>query len=444
VTGQECPSCGVVLDPDGSCFACAVRAGEGEYDPGPVPLGETGAALLDDVAAWIGRYLSVPSPHCITVITLWAAHTYAAEVFYVTPRLILDSAEPESGKTRVLELLNLITRAPIFTMNTTIAALYRRLAGEPRTILLDETDAIFAKGAAQNHEDLRALLNAGYKRGATVDRCVGDGSSMKVAEFPAFAPAALAGIAGNMPPTITTRAVTIHMRRRAPDEEIAEFIEEDALDDAAPLREALSGWLGSAVDELKGARPSMPAGVTDRRAEIWRALLAVADAAGGHWPASARQACSHFVLGTDPGELSIGMRLLADLREVFGDHDAMPTAVILGKLQEIEDGPWADLHGKPIDARRLSRMLGKHRVKPKVIRVGDATPRGYTREQLADLWRRYLDPAGSATSETSATPLARHVADVEAVAHTAGTCNVCGEPMTVVEDGQTTHPACAP
>ena len=113
----------------------------------------------------------------------------------VTPRLILDSAEPESGKTRVLELLSLITRAPIFTMNTTIAALYRRLIGAPRTILLDETDAVFAKGAAQNHEDLRALLNAGYKRGATVDRCVGDGAT-KVVEFPASPPAALAGYRG--------------------------------------------------------------------------------------------------------------------------------------------------------------------------------------------------------------------------------------------------------
>ncbi|MGH3319417.1 MAG: DUF3631 domain-containing protein, partial [Streptosporangiaceae bacterium] len=169
-----------------------------------------GAALLDEVRAWLGSYLSVPSKHHTTVITLWAAHTHAAHCFYVTARLILDSAEPESGKTRVLELLNLICRAPIFTMNTTIAALYRRLASGPRTVLLDETDAIFAPKAAQNHEDLRALLDAGYKRGATVDRCVGDASKMEVREFPAYAPVALAGIVGHMPRTITSRAVTLH------------------------------------------------------------------------------------------------------------------------------------------------------------------------------------------------------------------------------------------
>jgi hypothetical protein len=406
------------------------------------PLHYAAAELhpLDGAAAWFGRYLAVPSEHCITVLALWAAHTHAPKSFYVTPRLILDSAEPESGKTRVLELLNLVTRAPIFTMNTTIAALYRRLAGEPRTILLDETDAVFAKGAAQNHEDLRALLNAGYKRGATVDRCVGDGSKMKVVEFPAFAPAALAGIAGNMPATITTRAITIHMHRRAPGETIAEFIEEDAMDEAEPLRLNLSSWVEDIAADLTGARPAMPAGVIDRKAEVWRALLAIADAAGGDWPKRARAACKHFVLGADPGELSLGVRLLADLRIIFDGHDQLSTASILESLAALEEAPWGDMYGKPIDSRRLARMLGKYGASPKVVRIGDTTPRGYTREALADLWHRYL-PAVSATDETSATSLASHVADVADVAHTPGQCTVCGQLLApaLVEAGFTTH-----
>lgn len=402
--------------------------------------GYDGNPILGDVAEWLQRYLSVPSEHCITVLALWAAHTHAAEAFYVTPRLIIDSAEPESGKTRVLELLNLITRAPIFTMNTTIAALYRRLAGEPRTILLDETDAVFAKGAAQNHEDLRALLNAGYKRGATVDRCVGEGSKLKVMEFPAFAAAALAGIVGNMPATITTRAVTIHMRRRAPGEEIAEFIEEDAMGEAEPMRLSLTTWMENAEARLTGARPVMPAGVFDRKAEVWRALLAVADAAGGDWPQRARAACKHFVLGADPGELSLGVRLLADLRAVFNGQDQLSTTFILDELARLEEAPWGDMYGKPIDSRRLARMLGKYGAHPKVVRIGDTTPRGYTREALTDLWRRYLPPV-SATDATSATPLASHVADVADVAHTAEVCTVCNSALdpSLVAAGFTTH-----
>ncbi|MPZ29180.1 MAG: DUF3631 domain-containing protein [Micromonosporaceae bacterium] len=383
-----------------------------------------GTGVLDQAAGWLARYLSVPSEHCITVLALWAAHTHATELFYVTPRLILDSAEPESGKTRVLELLNLLCRAPIFTMNTTIAALYRRLAAGPRTVLLDETDAVFAKGAAQNHEDLRALLNAGYKRGATVDRCVPKGNEITVVEFPAYAPAALAGIAGNMPPTITTRAVTIHMRRRAPGEHLAEFIEEDVIEEATKIREPLSWWIADTADELRGARPVMPDGVRDRQAEIWRALLAIADAAGGGWPDRAREACRHFVLATDPGELSLGVRLLADLRDLFGDRDRMASAEILTKLAALEEAPWGDMYGKPIDSRRLAKMIGKYGVKPKVVKFGDGTThRGYLAEDLADVWRRYL-PGDKRNQRNQRNPAASEVTEVTEVTHTSG-CPDC-------------------
>ena len=186
-----------------------------------------GAEALDQVAAFVRRFVVFPVDHAFVAVALWIAHTWAAERFYVTPRLILDSAEPGSGKTRVLELLSLLCRAPKLTISTTTAALYRRIAAAevPLTVLMDEVDAIFGPRPTPQAEDLRALLNAGYKRGATVDRCVGEGKSLKVAEFKVFAPVALAGLAGRMPPTITTRAVVIHMRRRAPGERVDPFRE---------------------------------------------------------------------------------------------------------------------------------------------------------------------------------------------------------------------------
>jgi hypothetical protein len=206
-------------------------------------------------------------------------------------------------------------------------------------------------------------------------------------------------------------AVVPHVQRRAPGEVVAEFIEEDAIDEAEPLRLYLATWVEDVTPELTGARPVMPSGVTDRKAECRRALLAIADAAGGEWPKRACEACKYFVLGADPGELSLGARLLADLRALFGDHDTLPTAAILESLAALEEAPWGDMYGKPLDSRRLAKMLGNYGAHPKVVRIGDMTPRGYTREALTDLWHRYLPPQ-SATSETSATSLASHVADV--------------------------------
>jgi len=375
----------------------------------PMPDADVdGAQALDDIDAFIRRYVVFPDDCCSVAVTLFAAHTHVVECFYVTPRLILDSAEPESGKTRVLELLALLCRNPKMTFNTTVAALYRRLLDKMLTVLLDEADAIWSAKAGPQAEELRAFVNSGYKRGATVDRCVGDGAGMKVVEFPVFAPVAIAGIAGNMPPTVTSRAVTIHMRRRAPGDRISPYEEQDVMPEAQQLRARLAGWTATIEGTLKAARPDMPEGVTDRKAEVWRALLAVADAAGGDWPKRAREACAHFALGTAASDVSLGVRLLADLKAIFGERDRMTTVDILEKLTGMEEAPWGDMprSHKPLDARGLSNLVKRYDVHPTAFKPLDGTDKavkGYTTYQtgdggnvgLADAWRRYADKVGN-------------------------------------------------
>lgn len=362
-------------------------------------MNSDGANVLDQVAAFIGRYVAFPSEHCLPVVALWAAHTHAVRCFYVTPRLVLDSAEPGSGKTRVLEALNLVCADPEMTISVTPAAVFRLLDEKPYTLLFDEVDAIFNPKNGGNYEDLRALLNAGYKRGATIARCVGDAKAMKVQRFTVFAPVALAGIAGHMPATITTRAVTIHMRKRAPGERVEQFRERQAAKLAAPVRDALAEWVVSAMGDLLDAEPDMPEGVVDRPAEVWEALLAIADAAGGDWPKRAREACEHFVLKSNGNGQSFGVKLLADMHRIFGDAKAMPTAEVIEKLIALPESMWADLGGKPLDARRLAKALKAYEVEPVPYRDGDGTVRGYTVHAaqssvgLGDAWQRYLSPA---------------------------------------------------
>jgi Protein of unknown function (DUF3631) len=103
-------------------------------------------------------------------------------------------------------------------------------------------------------------------------------------------------------------------------------------------------------------------------------------------------------------EPSLGIRLLADLRTVFGDSDAMSSKSILLALQGLEESPWSDLKGKPLNDRGLAHRLRQYGVLPKTVRPEDApgTARGYTRADLHDVWARYL-PALAATSNTSNT-----------------------------------------
>jgi hypothetical protein len=376
----------------------------------PAGSGERhGHEVLDEVTAFVARFSVFPDQHCAPTLALWYAHTHAVDHFYVTPRLILDSAEPGSGKTRVLEVAQYLVAAPEMTINSTPAAIFRMVSAGPLTLLFDEVDAIFNGKNGGGNEDLRALLNAGYKRSATVARCVGDTRAMRVERFRVFAPAALAGIAGAMPATITTRAITIHMRKRAPDEHVDEFIEELVEREAEPLRTDLAAWLDRVGDQLTAARPAVPDGVTDRSAEIWRPLLAIADLAAGHWPDTARAACRYFVL--NPGHqqpLSWGVRLLRDVREVFTRHhtDRLPTSVLVTELCALDEAPWGDLHGKPLNARRLADELRRYGVRSKDVKLPGATTavKGYRIDGdggLADAWRRYLPP--SATAATAAT-----------------------------------------
>ena len=55
-------------------------------------------------------------------------------------------------------------------------------------------------------------------------------------------------------------------------------------------------------------------------------MLAVADAAGGDWPERARAACVTLNKVRADSDDSIGVKLLADIRTVFGEADRMSSA----------------------------------------------------------------------------------------------------------------------
>jgi hypothetical protein len=155
----------------------------------------------------------------------------------------------------------------------------------------------------------------------------------------------------------------------------------------------------------------MPGGITDRNADLWEALLAIADAEGGDWPERGRAAAVALVALSQGDRHSLGVRLLTDLRNVFSERPALSTAEILEALKSLDEAPWGDLKDKPIDARRLATLLGPYGVKSKNVRIGHDVVKGYSAEDLHDPWQRYVPqhsdvgllPKGGATSATSTT-----------------------------------------
>ncbi len=202
-----------------------------------------GDTLLNDIRSFIARFCVFPDEHCLIAVTLWAAHAHIVEHFHTTPRLALLSPDPASGKTRVLEVLDLLVPESMFSLNASPAAIFRSLDQKQITLLFDEVDAIWSKrGKDDNHEDLRSLLNAGYKCGATIPRCVGH--NHEVAHFKVYCAVALAGL-GELPPTIMSRSVTIKMRRRTLNEHIEPFRTRKHASTGHALRDRLTDWAQS-------------------------------------------------------------------------------------------------------------------------------------------------------------------------------------------------------
>lgn len=390
---------GSCLDRFEEARANATRLAPEPAPEAPQPLGE--------VHGFLGRFIAYPSPHAHVAHVLWIAHTHLMDAWESTPRLAFLSPEPASGKTRALEITELLVPNPVEAVNVTPAYLFRKVGNddEKPTILFDEIDTVFGPKAKDN-EEIRGLLNAGHRVGAVAGRCVVRGKIVETEEIPAYCAVAMAGL-GGLPDTILSRSIVVRMRRRAAGERVGPYRRRVEAPAGHALRERLAAWAGTVRHDVADAWPAMPAGIEDRDSDIWEPLLAVADAAGGDWPARARAAAVALVSESKESTPSLGLRLLSDLRQVFGDRDAMATDDILSSLQRLDEAPWGELvAGKPLNARGLARRLAEYGVKSKQVRDGAVTRKGYARADLWDAWSRYLPPPGpppqeSETSETS-------------------------------------------
>ena len=347
------------------------------------------ASTLSNVRTYIRRYVVVSADQA-TAIALWAAHTHVLDAADCTPYLQVTSATPRAGKTRLLEVLEPIVARPWLTGRTSAAALVRRIDADRSTLLLDESDAALGRDADREYsETLRGILCAGYRRSGRVTLCVGQGAKIEAREFGAYAAKAIAGI-GELPPTIEDRSIRITLRRRISDEPVARWRQRDGALEAASLYAALAEWSAepAMLAALRDARPAIPMALDDRGADVWEALLAIADLAGDDWPETSRRAAITLRRSAQANDTDPVTELLRDVADILrSDADAiLPSSELLAKLVAREDRPWADWrHGRPLTARGLARLLAPLGCFPTMAHAR----RGYRRDALVDAVARY-------------------------------------------------------
>ena|GEM_PF-712467 len=358
-----------------------------------------GGALLGRIDAFLRRFVAFASSHQATAVVLWIVHAHAIDAAEATAYLAVTSAEKQSGKSRLLETIELLVPRPWRTVRPSEAVLFRVIADRRPTLLLDETDAIFSDKVG-TYEGHRALLNAGHRRGASVSRCVGEGKEIVLREFPVFGAKALAGI-GELPDTVADRSIPIRLVPRLRDAEPVErFRFRSASRDAEPIRTACECWALEHLDRLREARPVLPTAISDRAADGWEPLLAIADLASAGWPDRARAAAAALHGNPLAQTETAGVALLRAIREIFeaANTDQLTTARLLAALVDRDDGPWAEWWGKSIaegktkgPGSRLAYLLRRYWITSKNVRAEDGKVlKGYAVAAFKDAFDRYL------------------------------------------------------
>ncbi|HEY4803273.1 MAG TPA: DUF3631 domain-containing protein [Paraburkholderia sp.] len=364
-----------------------------EIEPWPLPV--DGVDLLDEIVAVIRRYI-VCDREAADTASLWIVMTHLFESVRVGTRLFISAPEKNCGKTNFLEIVAELSRRPLQTASVTPAALFRAIDECCPTILIDEADNIPREAL-----ELRAVMNSGHTRAsATVLRTVGD--DHKPRKFSTWAPMALAGI-GRLTDTVMSRAIVLSLRRRLVSERVEQMREPDKakLD---PLRQHIVRW--AADNAASVATACANASITGdwlhgRNADNWEALLAIAHVAGGTWPERARRASVvHTHDAAKANNDGVGVTLLTAIRDVFArlQTDKIPSTELCTELNEDEQGPWATWHrGHGIMPHQVAKLLRGFGIKSKNIRFtklnANLVAKGYSLEQFAECFERYLDPA---------------------------------------------------
>jgi hypothetical protein len=409
--------------------------GKTELEPWPEPV--EGAALLDEIRALLERYVVLP-PHGTIALALWVAHTYAINAAAFTPYVWVSSPVRECGKSTLLDLLEAVVLAPRKNDGISPAALFRMIEAERPTMLLDELDTqLKADDSAQS---LRGVLNSGFKRGATFTRCVGD--QHEVRHFSTFCPKVLAGI-GALWDTVASRSIPIPMERatKAQVRRLTVLRGDRIMATCEAFRRRALRWAQDAqdaqdaLDALADADAAVPEALGARQADIWRALFAIADDAGGEWPNAARAAAVALHAGA-PETKGHEETLLADIRDIFElfPKDRLDTELIIQRLLALEGHPWAEWgnHRRPITPHTLAKLLAAFGIHPSANSGGQK--RGYYRSAFEQAWEKYLSPLSWPTAATAATASARSretvdaaVAAVPADGYDPRACSVGGE-----------------
>ena len=181
-------------------------------------------------------------------------------------------------------------------------------------MLIDEADGILN----DKNSELLSILNAGDRRAtAWAERSVPmpDGG-WQVQRFFVWGPVAFAGI-GELPQQQQDRSIVIQLHK-ALLREIPEHLEDGMSPELMLLRRKLATWAHDLTELPRPQLPDILMRQAGRTGDNWRVLFAIAQLAGGRWPALVERAALKSVMAE--GQETRVQRLLISIKNVFDER----------------------------------------------------------------------------------------------------------------------------
>jgi len=355
-----------------------------------------GQLLLDDVVKVLRRFVVLPK-YAAETLALWTLHTYAFELRDISTYLGVESPEKRCGKTTLLSVLSELAQNPVVAANNSPPAINRLIEETRPTLLIDEADTLL-----KGNDELRGILNAGYTRRTAYVVRVGQGTAAgeqpaedapgeagttsRLARFSCWCPKVMAAI-GRLPDTLSDRCIVIRMQRRTR----LESCERLRNLDVTTIRRQCLRFVLDHQEEIQAATPAIPEQLNDRAGDVWEPLLALADIAGAHWPAQAREAAMR--LGEVAQEQNPIGSLLLDIFCVLivTKQDRILSRALVEGLAGYADRPWGELlRGRPVTELWIAQQLRPYGIRPRLFRLEGQRARGYFREDMMDAFQRYI------------------------------------------------------
>jgi hypothetical protein len=346
--------------------------------------------IVERVAAFIEKLVFLKVPSLYQLLALWTIATHMRSDFDYMGYMFACSPEPQSGKSRLLEVLQLLVANPSdILISPSEAVLFRTAEGH--TQLLDEVDGW------TNRDVLRNVLNAGFHRGATVQRMNEGDGVYEVNKFPVYAPRVLAGIGHSvLHGTTRDRTFVLDMVRQTREERRERFSIRKVKSAADEIKISIEKWVGQHRAEIGVVYDQFPfdylQDFRDRTIDVAQPLAAVLEVAYKDNP-EYEDAKSEFleaisVTRKEEQPLTDDHRVLRTLVELAKAEDPLVGSVteLASKCQE--------LLGERPEEFALSSTLRRYGFETKSIRREGKAAYRYSlpHGSLSDLMTRYCGP----------------------------------------------------